>query len=254
MYHDLKITVVIPCLNEEEGIGKVLDRIPKFVDEIIVVDNDSTDGTAQIAQKMGARVIQENVRGYGRAYKTGLLHAQGDVIITLDGDHSYPVDAISYLIEALLHSGVGFISASRFPIQNPRSMHRQNLLGNIALSLAVSFLFLRWVRDSQSGMWIFYKEALQKMELISDGMAFSEEIKIEAILKPEIGFREMPIRYSNRAGAKKLRPWRDGWGNLVFLFKKRLVGRGSKHRKSDSEAGLTTSEKEIGTERRPRVS
>jgi glycosyltransferase involved in cell wall biosynthesis len=168
MYRDIKITVVIPCLNEEEGIRKVLDRIPEFVDEIIVVDNDSTDGTAQIARRMGATVIQENVRGYGRAYKTGLFHAQGDVIITLDGDHSYPVDAISYLIEALLQSGVGFISASRFPIQDRDSMASKNLVGNILLSLAVSVLFLRWVRDSQSGMWIFYKEALEKMELISD--------------------------------------------------------------------------------------
>jgi glycosyltransferase involved in cell wall biosynthesis len=210
-------------LNEEEGIGKVLTRIPAFVDEVIVVDNDSTDGTAEIAQNMGARVIQENVRGYGRAYKTGLFHAQGDVIITLDGDHSYPVDAISYLIEALLHSKVAFISASRFPVQDPDSMSRTNLFGNILLSFAASVLFLRWIRDSQSGMWIFFKEALGKMELISDGMAFSEEIKIEALLRPEIGFREMPIRFSNRAGAKKLRPWRDGWANLLFLLKKRLV-------------------------------
>jgi hypothetical protein len=77
-------------------------------------------------------------------------------------------------------------------------------------------------------MWIFYKEALRKMELISDGMAFSEEIKIEAILKPEIGFREMPIRYSNRAGAKKLSPWRDGWGNLLFLVRKRILSRRSR--------------------------
>ncbi|HUV12498.1 MAG TPA: glycosyltransferase family 2 protein, partial [Acidobacteriota bacterium] len=104
MYKDWEITVVIPCLNEEEGIKKVLAKIPDFVDEVIVVDNGSTDGTGEIARKMGANVIHENVRGYGRAYKTGLLHARGDIIITLDGDHSYPVDALSYLIEALLHS------------------------------------------------------------------------------------------------------------------------------------------------------
>lgn len=223
MYRDLKVTVVIPCLNEEEGIGKVLSRIPEFVDEVIVVDNGSTDGTATIAEGMGARVIREHVRGYGRAYKTGLLAAQGDVIITLDGDHSYPVDALSYLLEALLHSQVGFVSASRFPISDPNAMARKNLWGNRVLSLITSVLFLRWVRDSQSGMWIFYKRALEQMELVSDGMAFSEEIKLEAILNPEIGFREIPIRYSNRAGEKKLRPWRDGWNNLVFLLRKRLT-------------------------------
>jgi hypothetical protein len=225
MYRDLKVTVVIPCLNEEEGIRQVLSRIPDFVDEVIVVDNASTDGTADVAQSMGARVIREQVRGYGRAYKTGLLAAQGDVIVTLDGDHSYPVDALSYLLEALIHSRVGFVSASRFPITDPNSMSRKNLWGNRLLSLATSLLFFRWVRDSQSGMWIFYKDALRRMELVSDGMAFSEEIKLEAILNPDIGFREIPIRYSNRAGEKKLRPWRDGWNNLMFLFRKRLTRR-----------------------------
>ncbi len=224
MYKGNEITVVIPCLNEAQGIGKVLSRIPDFVDEVIVVDNDSTDGTADIARQLGARVIHENVRGYGRAYKTGLFHAKGDIIVTLDGDHSYPVDALSYLVEALLHSRVGFVSASRFPITDPESMSRINLWGNRLLSLATSMLFLRWVRDSQSGMWIFFKDTLSKMDLVSDGMAFSEEIKLEAMLKPDIGFREIPIRYSNRAGEKKLRPWRDGWRNLLFLFRKRLQG------------------------------
>ncbi len=222
MYKSRKVTVVIPCLNEEEGIGEVLARIPTFVDEVIVVDNDSTDGTAEIARGMGARVIQERVRGYGRAYKTGLMHAQGDVIVTLDGDHSYPVDSLSYLIEALLNSDVGFVSASRFPVQNSKAMSLTSFVGNIGLSLIMSVLFLRWVRDSQSGMWIFFKEALEQMELESDGMAFSEEIKIEAITNQQIGFKEIPINFSNRRGEKKLRPWKDGWGNLLFLLRKRL--------------------------------
>ena len=224
MYQDRQVTVVIPCLNEEEGIQKVLSQIPGFVDEVIVVDNDSTDGTARIAREMGARVIHENFRGYGRAYKTGLLHARGDIIVTLDGDHSYPVDSLSYLIESLLRSRVGFVSASRFPIQNPDAMALKNLLGNKCLSLIMSLIYFRRVRDSQSGMWIFYKEALTRMNLVSDGMAFSEEIKIEAMLNRDIGFREIPINYSNRAGEIKLRPWRDGWSNLIFLFKKRIKG------------------------------
>ncbi len=228
MYQDRQVTVVIPCLNEEEGIQKVLSRIPEFVDEVIVVDNDSTDGTARIAQEMGARVIHENVRGYGRAYKTGLLHAQGDIVVTLDGDHSYPVDSLSYLIESLLRSQVGFVSASRFPIQNPDAMALKNLLGNKCLSLMMSLLYFRRVRDSQSGMWIFYKDALTRMNLESDGMAFSEEIKIEALRNRDIGFKEIPINYSNRAGEIKLRPWRDGWNNLLFLFKKRFRRRATR--------------------------
>lgn len=243
MYRNLQITVVIPCLNEEKGIAKVLARMPSFVDEVIVVDNNSTDGTADIASSMGARVIRENVRGYGRAYKTGLLHARGDVIVTLDGDHSYPVDSLSYLLESLLSAGVGFVSASRFPIQSPDSMAALNLIGNRLLSWAMSVLYLTRVRDSQSGMWIFFKDALSKMDLRSDGMAFSEEIKIEALRNSAIGFKEIPINYSNRAGEKKLRPWKDGWNNLLFLVRKRFQRqRAGRHIPGTSDAAPSPSQ------------
>ena len=162
------------------------------------------------------------MRGYGRAYKTGLFQAKGDIIITLDGDHSYPVDAISYLLEAFLHFGVGFLSASRFPLENRQAMSFKHWVGNKILSLAMSILYFRWVRDSQSGMWVFARASLASMDLRSDGMAFSEEIKIEAIRRREIGFKEIYIDYSNRMGEVKLQPWRDGMRNLLFLFRKRL--------------------------------
>jgi dolichol-phosphate hexosyltransferase len=227
MYKSRRITVVIPCLNEEKGIVEVLSRMPSFVDEVIVVDNNSTDRTAEMARNHGALVIHEEVRGYGRAYKTGLLQAQGDIIVTLDGDHSYPPDAISYLLEAFLHSEVRFLSASRFPCKNKKAMSFKHWCGNKLLSLAMSILFFRWVRDSQSGMWVFERASLQEMHLVSDGMAFSEEIKIEAIIKKRIGFKEIYIDYSNRMGEIKLNPWRDGVRNLWFLLRKRF-GVGSK--------------------------
>lgn len=223
MYKGLKITVVIPCLNEEDGIRKVLGNVPAFVDEVVVVDNSSTDRTAEVAESMGAKVITEEIRGYGRAYKTGLFHAAGDVIVTLDGDHSYPVDAISYLIEALLRENVGFVSASRFPILDSQAMSFKHHVGNLVLSLIFSILFWRWVRDSQSGMWVFYKWGLDLMQLRSNGMPFSEEIKIEAITNRRIGFKEIHIEYSTRIGEKKLQPWRDGIQNLLFLFRKRWL-------------------------------
>jgi len=94
MYKGKRITVVIPCLNEEEGVQRVLGALPSFVDEIIVVDNGSTDGTAAVARKLGAIVISELSRGYGRAYKTGFSRATGDIIVTLDGDHSYPAPVV----------------------------------------------------------------------------------------------------------------------------------------------------------------
>jgi len=223
MYKGSRITVVIPCLNEEEGIQQVLTDLPEFVDEVIVVDNNSTDRTAEVATKMGAIVVRELHRGYGRAYKKGFSCATGDIIVTLDGDYSYPVDALSYLLEAFLHCRVGFLSASRFPILNRESMSTKHRIGNFVLSMVMSVLFLRWVSDSQSGMWVFQRAALGKMKLRSEGMAFSEEIKIEAIRNGAIGFREMFINYSNRIGEKKLQPWRDGIRNIAFLFRKRFM-------------------------------
>jgi glycosyltransferase involved in cell wall biosynthesis len=223
MYKGQSITVIIPCLNEEQGIEKVLRAMPEFVDEVIVVDNNSTDRTSAVAAALGAKVIREEVRGYGRSYKRGFAQATGDLIITLDGDHSYPVDALSYLIEAFLHLEVDFLNASRFPVRDARAMSLKHKFGNLVLSLAMTMLFFRWVRDSQSGMWVLRRSIIKEMKLESDGMAFSEEIKIEALRNPRIRFGEISIQYSSRLGEKKLNPWRDGIRNLTFLAKKRFL-------------------------------
>ncbi len=225
MYKDLTITVVIPCLNEEQGIERVLSRMPAFVDEVIVVDNASTDRTAEVAASYGANVICEGVRGYGRSYKKGFSMATSDVIVTLDGDHSYPPDAISYLLEAFLHLEADFLNASRFPVRDSHAMSFKHKFGNFVLSFAMSLLFFRWIRDSQSGMWVFRRSILDKMVLESDSMAFSEEIKIEALLHPTARFEEISIMYSSRLGEIKLNPWRDGFQNLFFLLKKRFARR-----------------------------
>ncbi len=225
MYKGLSITVIIPCLNEEQGIEKVLRNMPGFVDEVIVVDNDSTDRTSDVAAALGATVIREEVRGYGRSYKRGFARAKGDLIVTLDGDHSYPVDALSYLLEAFLHLEIDFLNASRFPVRDRQAMSLKHHFGNLVLSIAMSLLFFRWVRDSQSGMWVFRRSILKSMRLESDGMAFSEEIKIEAIRNPAIRFGELSILYSSRLGEIKLNPWRDGFQNLFFLLKKRFERR-----------------------------
>lgn len=222
MYKSQKITVIIPCLNEEQGIEQVLRRMPEFVDQVIVVDNGSTDRTSDIAQSLGAEVIREPVRGYGRSYKKGFSNATGDIIVTLDGDHSYPPDAISYLLEAFLHLEVDFLNASRFPVRDSHAMSFKHKFGNWVLSLATSVLYFRWVRDSQSGMWVFRRSILREMVLESDGMAFSEEIKIEALRSKRIRFAEISIQYSSRLGEVKLNPWRDGMYNLYFLAKKRF--------------------------------
>ena len=196
--------------------------MPSFVDQVIVVDNGSTDRTGEVAVSLGAEVIREPVRGYGRAYKRGFASATGDIIITLDGDHSYPPDAISYLLEAFLHLEVDFLNACRFPVRDAKAMSFKHKFGNWALSLAMSLLFFRWVRDSQSGMWVFRRSILKDMRLESDGMAFSEEIKVEALKRKHIRFAELSIQYSSRLGEIKLNPWRDGIHNLLFLLRKRF--------------------------------
>src|SRR5215475_14486093 len=99
MYKGSRITVVIPCLNEEKGIQQVLANLPDFVDEVIVVDNNSTDQTADVARKMKAIVIPKLDRGYGQTYKKGFAHATNDIIVTLDSDCSYPIDALNYIIK-----------------------------------------------------------------------------------------------------------------------------------------------------------
>src|ERR1044071_4521642 len=225
MYKGQSITVIIPCLNEEQGIERVLRAMPDFVDEVIVVDNASTDRTSEVARALGATVIHEEVRGYGRSYRRGFAGATGDLIVTLDGDHSYPVDALSYLIEAFRHLNVDFLNASRFPVRDRNAMSAKHHIGNLILSLAMSILFFRWVRDSQSGMWVFRRSILKEMRLESDSMAFSEEIKIEALRSPHVRFGEITILYSSRLGEKKLNPWRDGLHNLYFLVRKRFSSR-----------------------------
>src|SRR5580700_2416686 len=222
MYKGQSITVIIPCLNEEQGIRRVLEAMPDFVDEVIVVDNNSTDRTHEVASSLGAKVIHEKMRGYGRSYKRGFADATGDLIVTLDGDHSYPPDAISYLLEAFIHLKVDFLNASRFPVRDGSAMSFKHWVGNLILSLAMSVLYFSWVRDSQSGMWVFHRAILSKMNLESDGMAFSEEIKIEALKANRHRFAEISILYSSRLGEIKLNPWRDGFYNLWFLLKKRF--------------------------------
>jgi glycosyltransferase involved in cell wall biosynthesis len=125
--------VIIPWY-EEQGIERILRAMPEFVDEVVVVDNNSTDRTSDVAASLGAKVVREEVRGYGRAYKRGFADATSDIIITLDGDHSYPVDAISYLLEAFLHLEVDFLNASRFPVRDSRAMSFKNKIGSQGLS------------------------------------------------------------------------------------------------------------------------
>jgi dolichol-phosphate hexosyltransferase len=221
MRQNLKLSLVIPCYNEEDGVREVIGRCPKEVDEIVVVDNNCTDRTAEVARSLGAKVVSEKRPGYGAAYKAGLAAATGDIVVTLDGDGTYPPEAIPGLVDTLVARGWDFLSACRFPLADRRAMGLTNQLGNWVLTTTSMVLFFKPIRDSQSGMWVFKRAILDRLRVTSDGMPFSQEIKLEAILR---GFRfgETHIHYGARIGEVKLQKWRDGWLNLSFLFKKRF--------------------------------
>lgn len=210
-------------MNEEESIGRVIDAIPRgeAAIEILVVDTNSKDRTKEIARGKGAKVIDEPRRGYGRAYKTGFANASGEVIITLDGDLTYPAERVVEFANMLMDKGLDFITCNRLSLLEPGVMSRKHRLGNWILTKTANLLFGLRLKDSQSGMWIFRREILDKMELMSDGMPLSEEIKVEAWRK---GFRtkEIPIEYRARKGEVKLSTWKDGYNNLKFLFSKRF--------------------------------
>ncbi len=236
-------TLVIPTLNEARSIAHVLATFRTAAEEanrtilgarpidweVLVVDGASTDGTGEIAGREGARVIVERRRGYGRAYRTGFAEARGDVVATADGDATYPVEAIPGLVRDLLAGENDFLSGNRMAFVSRKSMTTEHRIGNWALNAFLRLAYHRFLKgiaggtitDSQSGFWVFRREVLDRVKLTQDGMALSEELKIETILR---GFRfaEVPIHYGERWGPPKLQSWRDGLGNLLFLAAKRL--------------------------------
>jgi hypothetical protein len=222
MHRGLKISVVIPCYNEEEGIQHVIRSLPKSVDEVVVVDNNSSDRTGEVAAALGARVVFEKRKGYGAAYKAGLPAATGDITVTMDGDGTYPADQIEEIVDYLADNNLDFVSASRFPLENPEAMTFANKVGNLILTASMLLLYRRNIKDSQSGMWVYRTKIYPLLKLTSDGMPLSEEIKIEAIRSKEIRFGEHHIKYRRRIGDVKLEKWRDGFRNLLFLLKKRF--------------------------------
>ncbi|HWG89448.1 MAG TPA: glycosyltransferase family 2 protein [Candidatus Thermoplasmatota archaeon] len=225
----VKISVVIPAMNEEEGIGPTLDAIPraKITErgwdlEVIVVDGESRDRTVPIAKEKGAIVIVEPRKGYGRAYKTGFARATGDVIVTGDADLTYPFEDIVEYVDMLLRENLDFINGNRFGMLEKGAMSAKHKVGNAILTGTCRVLFFVNVKDSQSGMWIFRRSILKDIVITSDGMPMSEEIKIEAFRNPRIKAKEIPIKYKVRVGEVKLASWKDGRRNLFFLFRKRF--------------------------------
>ncbi len=220
----MKVSAVIPTINEEKTIGLVIDGLKQIGHEVevIVVDTNSSDRTREIAEEKGAIVIKQPERGYGVAYKTGLDRMTGDIAVCLDGDGTYPTDVIPPLIQILEMDEVDFISCDRITLRTAKNYTTLHFVGNSVLTRAIGLLFKVSLRDSQSGMWVFRAHLYNGMSGLSDGMSFSQDIKIEAI---KLGrFIEIPIKYGVRITKPKLKTWRDGFSNLFYVFIKRVGG------------------------------
>jgi dolichol-phosphate hexosyltransferase len=239
----MRATLVIPTLNEAGSIAGVIRTFRAAADEanrtilrdapidweVLVVDGDSADGTGAIAAAEGATVLVERRRGYGRAYKTGFAAARGELVATADGDATYPVETLPALAKRLLDERIDFLSGNRIAGLDRRAMTTEHRVGNWVLNTFLQIAYHRFLKelpggtvaDSQSGFWVFRRELLDRVRLTQDGMALSEELKIETIVR---GFRfvEVPIRYGERSGPPKLQSWRDGLRNLLYLIAKRL--------------------------------
>jgi glycosyltransferase involved in cell wall biosynthesis len=225
----MKVSFIMPALNEEEGIVKVLKEIPlkelrkkKFDVEVIVVDGGSIDRTVELARKYGAKVIISE-RGYGRQYRKGFSIATGDIVVTGDSDGSYPFRDSTRFVDLLIKEELDFINTNRFAKFEKGSISLSHLFGNVILTLTTRILFNINIKDSQSGMWIFRRKILDKMNLVGEGMPLSEEIKIEAFKKFKC--KEIPIFYRKRLGKVKISTIKDGLDNFFFLFYKRLIFR-----------------------------
>ena len=151
--------------------------------------------------------------------------AKGDIIVTGDADATYPFNRIHEYIKLLIDENLDFITTDRFSELKHGSMSIKHYFGNLVLATVLKVLYLINIRDSQSGMWIFKKEMLEKiqpLEKFNDGMPFSEELKIEMFSNKKIKSKEIPSALYAREGEVKLQSFTDGWKNLKYLFIKRV--------------------------------
>jgi len=217
------VSVVIPCLNEAENIKQCVGAAWRALQsagidgEVIVADNDSEDGSAELAELAGAHVVREPRRGYGSAYIAGFRAARGRYILMADADLTYDFEEIPHFVREL-EDGADMVIGDRMQNIHPGAMpwhHRY--IGNPLLSGFLNLLFHTGVRDAHCGMRAFRRERLEALELRTTGMEFASEMVVRAA-KQRLQIREIPIEYHPRGGESKLSSFRDGWRHLRFLL------------------------------------
>jgi glycosyltransferase involved in cell wall biosynthesis len=214
---------VIPCLNEAENIEPCVASARAamarlgLAGEVIVADNGSEDGSAELAELAGARVVREPSRGYGSAYQAGFAAARGEYIVMADADQTYDFDDIPRFL-AGLEDGADMVVGDRMSNIQPGAMpwhHRY--IGNPLLSGLLNFLFHTGVSDAHCGMRAFRRDRLEVLALRTTGMEFASEMVVRAA-RERLDIREIPITYHPRSGESKLSSFRDGWRHVRFLL------------------------------------
>jgi len=219
----LRVSVVIPCLNEEENIVEVVTRARGAMaeagipGEVVVADNDSEDRSAELASEAGARVVHEPRRGYGSAYLAGFAAARGEYIVMGDADLTYDFEEIPKFV-AELDNGAELVMGDRMKHIHAGAMpwhHRY--IGNPVLTGILNVFFKTGVSDAHCGMRALRRDVLPRLDLRTTGMEFASEMVIRAS-KEKLRIAEFPIEYHPRGGESKLSSWRDGWRHLRFLL------------------------------------
>jgi len=221
----VEVSVVMPCLDEEESVGlcvaRALEGIRRsgLVGEVVVCDNGSTDRSVIVATQAGARVVHQPQRGYGSAYRKGFEYARGHFLVMGDSDGSYDFAELHQLTARLQAGESDYVLGSRFAGEIlPGAMpwlHQR--IGNPVLTGILNRFFGLRVSDAHSGMRAFTREAYDQLGLATEGMEFASEIVINAA-QAGLKVSEVPITYHPRIGESKLHSFRDGWRHLRFML------------------------------------
>lgn len=219
-----RVIAAIPCFNTECSIGDVVSKARKYVDQVIVIDDDSSDNTGKIAQAAGALVVKHEVRaGVGAATKTSFELAQKsntDVLVTIDGDGQHNPDEVPLFIAPILKEGVDLVIGSRFLIrQNNVPLYRK--FGNSVITFLYNFGARLKVSDSQSCFRAYSKKALQSLNITEKGFAFSVQLLIQARRK-DFTIVEVPISCTYNPNSHSLNPVIHGLGVALKVIKLRL--------------------------------
>jgi len=218
----MRVSVVIPCLNEAETIAECVSQARGALDanglagEVIVVDNGSTDGSGELARNAGADVVEEPRRGYGSAYLAGLAAAQGDYVVMVDADLTYDFGEIPAFVREL-DQGADVVIGNRMQNIKPGAMPLLSRLGNPVLSGFLNVLHRTNVHDAHCGMRALRRDVVPVLNLRTVGMEFASEMVIRAT-REHLDVREVPIALHPRVGESKLSPFRDGWRHLRLIL------------------------------------